>query len=112
MRSFRTSLSSGLRVGFVPTMGALHDGHLDLVRQSKAACDVTLVSIFVNPTQFGPSEDFSKYPRTLSSDLDKLRTVGGVDAVFCPRAEDIYHNTTASSSTYVNVEGTVVALMI
>ena len=63
---------AGKRIGLVPTMGALHEGHLSLVRASKAECDVTVVWIYVNPSQFGPHEDLAKYPRTLQADLEKL----------------------------------------
>lgn len=79
----------GYRVGFVPTMGALHDGHLKLVQEAKDHCDHVIVSIFVNPLQFGPKEDFARYPRTLSADVEKLETVGA-DAVFAPNASEIY----------------------
>jgi pantoate--beta-alanine ligase len=65
---------AGMRIGMVPTMGALHEGHLSLVRASKAECDVTVVWIYVNPSQFGPHEDLAKYPRTLAADLEKLAT--------------------------------------
>lgn len=77
------------KVAFVPTMGALHDGHLSLMLQARKLADVVIASIFVNPKQFGPSEDFSKYPRTLQDDTTKLNRVG-VDAVFLPNAADIY----------------------
>lgn len=85
-QSWRTS---GERVGLVPTMGALHEGHLSLVRLSKAACTRTVVTIFVNPTQFGPGEDLSKYPRTLENDCAMLEAEG-VDAVFAPPDGSMY----------------------
>ncbi|MCC7139635.1 MAG: pantoate--beta-alanine ligase [Planctomycetes bacterium] len=88
-------------VGFVPTMGALHEGHAALARRARAECDATLVSIFVNPTQFGPNEDFARYPRTLEADLDLLARVG-VDAVYAPSVEDLYPT---GSSTRVEVAG-------
>lgn len=91
----------GKRVGFVPTMGYLHDGHLSLVHESKGRADVTVVSIFVNPAQFGPNEDFSKYPRDLAKDSAYLREAG-VDCLFYPEAAEIYP---PGYRTYVEVEG-------
>jgi pantoate--beta-alanine ligase len=79
----------GKRIGLVPTMGALHEGHLSLVRASKAECGCTVVSIFVNPTQFGPNEDFSKYPRTLDADLNLLGQCGA-DFAFVPDNNEVY----------------------
>jgi pantoate--beta-alanine ligase len=80
---------SGERIGFVPTMGALHEGHLALVRAAKARVPVVAVSIFVNPTQFGPNEDLSRYPRDLAGDVAKLASVGA-DLVFAPEPSAMY----------------------
>ncbi len=80
---------AGERIGLVPTMGALHDGHLALVRASMARCQRTVVSIFVNPTQFGPNSDFSRYPRDLGGDVAALAAVGA-DLVFAPDVAEMY----------------------
>lgn len=82
-------LRAGRSVGLVPTMGALHEGHLSLVRQSKKENDITVIYIFANPKQFGPHEDFTRYPRSLKSDLGALTRLG-VDFVFAPDADSIY----------------------
>ncbi|TAL12902.1 MAG: pantoate--beta-alanine ligase [Nitrospirae bacterium] len=79
----------GVRIGFVPTMGALHDGHRSLIRAARLSCDAVAVSVFVNPLQFGPLEDFDRYPRTLPKDR-RLCEQEGADALFIPRARDLY----------------------
>lgn len=78
-------------IGFVPTMGNLHEGHLNLVREARKICDVVVVSIFVNPIQFGPNEDFANYPRTLEQDSQLLADVG-CDIIFAPSVEQMYGN--------------------
>lgn len=88
-------------VGMVPTMGALHDGHLSLVREARRMCDVVVVSIFVNPAQFGPAEDFASYPRDLTNDT-ALLTDYNVDYIYAPPPEEIYPK---GFSTFVTVEG-------
>lgn len=88
---------AGKRVGFVPTMGCLHAGHLSLARQAAERCDDVVVSIFVNPTQFGPHEDFQRYPRQLAADIEMLKPLG-VGAVFAPTTDVMYP---AGHSTFV-----------
>ncbi|MGA8869139.1 MAG: pantoate--beta-alanine ligase [Candidatus Sulfotelmatobacter sp.] len=96
----RGARDKGRRLGLVPTMGALHDGHLSLVRAAKAGCDVVAVSIFVNPAQFGPNEDFAKYPRTFERDRELLDNEG-VEWLFAPTVQDMYP---PGAVTWVSVE--------
>jgi pantoate--beta-alanine ligase len=96
----RGARRGGQRLGFVPTMGALHEGHLSLVRAAKADCDVVAASIFVNPTQFGPNEDLARYPRDFDRDRDLLAKEG-VELLFAPSVEEMYP---AGAVTWVTVE--------
>ncbi|MDI7261926.1 MAG: pantoate--beta-alanine ligase, partial [Thermodesulfobacteriota bacterium] len=91
--------SEGKRIGFVPTMGYLHEGHLSLVRKAKALSDAVVVSIFINPTQFGPGEDFGRYPRDEEGDKVKLEREG-VDILLIPEASEMYPS---GYQTYVEV---------
>ncbi|MGC2298920.1 MAG: pantoate--beta-alanine ligase [Acidobacteriaceae bacterium] len=93
--------TDGRCIGLVPTMGALHDGHLSLVRAAQAHCSAVVATIFVNPTQFAPGEDFAKYPRTFEADCALLEAEG-VDVLFTPEAGEMYPE---SASTVVEVEG-------
>jgi pantoate--beta-alanine ligase len=92
---------AGKAIGFVPTMGCLHEGHLSLIRRARQETAFVVVSIFVNPTQFGPNEDFSKYPRTLEDDRRGCEAAGA-SLIFAPTAADFYP---AGASTWVEVEG-------
>ncbi len=101
LTAIRAARAASKRLGLVPTMGALHAGHLSLVRAAKAQCDVVAASIFVNPTQFGPSEDFSKYPRSSERDCSLLEQEG-TDIVFSPAVDEMYPK---GATTWVTVEG-------
>jgi pantoate--beta-alanine ligase len=89
------------RIGFVPTMGALHDGHLSLVREARKQCQVAVVSIFVNPTQFGPNEDFARYPRSFEKDATML-ACQQTDFIFSPTVQEMYPG---DATSWVTVEG-------
>ena len=102
MQAYSDSLrSKNIKIGFVPTMGALHDGHLSLVKKSTETTDQTILSIFVNPVQFLPSEDFNEYPRDFRTDEESARD-NGVDVIFYPSVEEIYPD---GYSTFSVVEG-------
>lgn len=97
----RPARAKGRRIGLVPTMGALHEGHLSLMRAARAASDFVVATIFVNPTQFGPNEDLAKYPRTFERDCDQLKKEN-VDFAFAPGVDEMYPQ---GSVTWVTVEG-------
>lgn len=97
----RAARAEGLVLGLVPTMGALHEGHAALVERARKECSRVVVSVFVNPKQFGPNEDYKKYPRNLERDAERLAAIG-VDVLFAPEAGDVYPH---GLRTYVSVEG-------
>ncbi|HEX3943933.1 MAG TPA: pantoate--beta-alanine ligase [Rhizomicrobium sp.] len=99
------SRKASQRIGLVPTMGALHEGHLSLVRETKARCGATVVSVFVNPAQFGPNEDFTRYPRTFESDCAKL--AGLADVIFAPSVGEMYPD---GFATRIEVAGPALGL--
>ena len=101
LKSLRSSEGNSLSVGFVPTMGYLHEGHMELIRKSKLQNDITVVSIYVNPLQFGEGEDYQKYPRDLERDLAMCQEAG-VDVVFAPTDEEVYPQ---KPKTNIHVEG-------
>ena len=101
MRNYVNRIEKGKSVGFVPTMGYLHEGHLGLIKRARQDCDEVVVSIFVNPTQFGVGEDYHSYPRDLARDIELCKQEG-VDVVFVPSREEMYPD---GYSTFVKVEG-------
>ena len=105
LKTYLNSLSKSKKIGFVPTMGALHQGHLSLLSESLKNNDLTVLSIFVNPTQFNNSEDLEKYPRTLEKDIDLVKKLSKDILIFSPSIEEIYEgNTTSTSYHYDGLE--------
>jgi pantoate--beta-alanine ligase len=99
--------AAGARLAIVPTMGALHAGHLSLVAEAKRRAERVVASIFVNPAQFAPNEDFARYPRDLARDVETLRAAGGVDAVYAPETEEMYP---AGFATQIVMDGPAAGL--
>ncbi|HWO46824.1 MAG TPA: pantoate--beta-alanine ligase, partial [Solirubrobacterales bacterium] len=98
---------AGQTIGLVPTMGYLHEGHLSLIRAARAGCDLVVMSLFVNPTQFGPGEDLDRYPRDEERDL-RLAAEAGADLVFAPPVEEVY---APDASTAVEVTGSLTGVL-
>jgi len=103
MRDYSKKIKGTRVIGFVPTMGSLHEGHLSLIRKARQQCEEVMISIFVNPTQFGKGEDYQRYPRDLSKDM-KLSEKEGVDVIFAPSREEMYPQ---GYSTFVETEGSL-----
>ncbi|MGN6665088.1 MAG: pantoate--beta-alanine ligase [Solirubrobacterales bacterium] len=101
---------AGQTIGLVPTMGYLHEGHLSLIRAARAECDLVVMSLFVNPTQFGPGEDLDRYPRDEERDL-RLAAEAGADVVFAPAVEEVYPDGPESFATHVEVAGPLTAVL-
>src|SRR5262245_15303298 len=99
--------NAGSKIALVPTMGALHEGHLALVRQGAASADKVVVSVFVNPAQFAPHDDFGRYPRTLETDKEKLERTGRVDLIYAPDAGEMYPE---GFATKISLDGPALGL--